>query len=138
MKRLLIASALLCLCSAPLFAGKPWRTSTVDPVAIDEGDELVGLLVTVGSTTATSPYQNINWGEANGQENKFRAIMVVNTSSFNVLCGTFPAFNVNAPGWAILKTSGIYTSSNHATFYMILEGTTASSQTVRGVISKIK
>jgi len=137
MKQLLIFSFLFFV---PLLYGEgEWRSVGTDPTARREGNDRIGILLIVDSVTARSPYADVSWNDgATGQKDQFRSITIQNTSPYDVLCATYAAFLGSGPSWTIPQSTGSFTSYNYATFYMIVSGGTASSQTVRGVIERQK
>lgn len=136
-KRISLAFLLFSLASS-LFAADELRNSTVESVTRREGDDRVALQVNVNSSTAKSPYSDIDWNDGvDGQKNKFRTITVQNTSAFDVLCATYSTFVGNGPRWVIPASTGSFTSYNYATFYMLVPAGT-STQTVSGVIERKK
>ena len=100
---------------------------------VSEGNNRTPLRILVGSTTSVSPFASWPFNP----QTELKSITIQNPAAADLEIATFP-FKVADQAvahWFVLKDSGSWTTTNHATFYMLLPPG-SGSDTIKGYINR--
>jgi len=114
----------------PYAFSEPITGGSASRVVQTEGDRRYIATVPIDSHTAVSPFKDIAFSNGEtGQTDELISVLVQNPNSYDVGIGTWSGMDIST-GPFVPKSSGSYTTMNHATFYMMAPAG-ASSGTVR-------
>lgn len=98
-----------------------------------DGDSRFGFTILAGSQSAVYPA----YYDSASQDilaRKHRTTLIENPSSnYDLFIGTWSGFSTNGPCWFVPRSSGTWTTNNHAKMWLLYPPG-ASSETVRGNI----